>query len=326
LDRDVASTKPIDKEHTAIRVATLRGDARIPFDVYVKVAGKYILYCRRGDSFEGVRLDRLRAKKLRKMFVKTEDEIPYQQYLEENINNAYDNRQGKPLRIRTEIIQGFQQAKIESFVEDALDEFSYEHLRSSTQRFTEFIEHEPEALKELLEIPNVDLSISHHSVNVAAIAVGLTLETGMREGAPLQLLALGCLLHDIEHLLAPREDLSRPLKNLSPKELALYKEHPLRGAHRLQGGKFLDQLVLNIIKQHEEVMDGSGFPKGLYLKDVDPLVPVAGLANAFERMLSFEALPPRDAIKKLFIDKMGQYSLDQMQALQKLLKSVGLLN
>jgi hypothetical protein len=46
-------------EFTSVRVSTLRGDLRIPFDVYVKVAGKFILYCRSGSSFEGVRLERL---------------------------------------------------------------------------------------------------------------------------------------------------------------------------------------------------------------------------------------------------------------------------
>lgn len=313
----------IDADFTSIRVTTLRGDTKIPFSVHVRVAGKYILYCRSGDSFEGERLARLRAKKLRKMYVKKVDEIPYKQYLEDNINGAYDNRDGKSLSIRAEIIQGFQQAEVESFLEDTLDEFSYQHLRSSVQRFSEFIEREPHALKALLEIPNIDMSISHHSVNVAALAVALAIELSLKQGLPLHLLALGCMLHDAEHFISGLE-VTKPLASFNAKELAIYKEHPLKGAHRLQGATFLDQQVMSVITQHEETVDGSGFPKGLFEKQMDPSVLVAGLANAYERYLSYEEKTPKEALKQVLIAKMGQYPLSHMQALQSILKTQGL--
>jgi HD-GYP domain-containing protein (c-di-GMP phosphodiesterase class II) len=311
-----------DIDFTPIRVATLRGDTQIPFSVHVRVAGKYILYCRSGDSFEGERLARLRAKKLKKMYVKKVDEIPYKQYLEDNINGAYSNQGGKSLAIRAEIIQGFQQAELESFLEDTMDEFSYQHLKSSVQRFSEFIEREPLSLKALLEIPNIDLSISQHSVNVAALSVALAIELNLKQGLPLHLLAMGCMLHDAEHFVSGL-DITK-LSSMSPKDLAIYKEHPLKGAHRLQGAAFLDQLVVSVITQHEEAIDGSGFPKGLTEKQMDPSVLIAGLANSFERYLSFEAKTPKEALKQVLIAKMGMYPLAHMQALQRVLKTQGL--
>src|ERR1700682_5240686 len=96
-----------DKEFTAIRVATLRGDIQIPFDVYVPVAVKYILYCRAGSSFEGKRLDRLKAKKLKKMYLRPEDQIPYSQYLEQSIDQAY-SKSDKAIELGAEVIQGVQ--------------------------------------------------------------------------------------------------------------------------------------------------------------------------------------------------------------------------
>ncbi|MGZ3722165.1 MAG: HD-GYP domain-containing protein, partial [Bdellovibrionales bacterium] len=109
-------------KYTPIRVASLRGDLKIPFDAYIFVAGKHILYCRKGSSFEGKRLERLKAKKLKKLFVKPEDEIPYRQYLEQSIDTAY-NAKG-PIEMRAEVIQGFQQSAAEEFMEDPLNEFS----------------------------------------------------------------------------------------------------------------------------------------------------------------------------------------------------------
>lgn len=309
-----------DDEFTAIRVATLRGDLPIPFDIYLSVAGKYILYCRRGDSFEGVRLQRLKAKKLKMMFIRQDDDVPYRQYLEQNIDQAYDAKTTKTLDLRAEVIQGFQQAVTEEFMENPLDEFAYQHARSSAQRFSEFLEQEPHGAPAILRIKNVEESFSQHGVNVATLSVAMTLANGMREGNPIHLMALGAFLHDTEHYFS-LHNAARPLTELSVVELEEYRRHPLSGAHRFQGSQFLDQLVLNVISQHEEYVNGTGFPKGLTEKEMDPLVLVAATANAYERLISFSQLPPKEALRTLLIDKLGLYPLAHLQTLQDLLKS-----
>jgi HD-GYP domain-containing protein (c-di-GMP phosphodiesterase class II) len=312
-----------DPDFTPIRVATLRGDLKIPFDVYIKIAGKFIHYCRRGSSFEGSRLDRLKSKKLKKMFIRPEDEIPYRQYLEASIDAAYGQKD-KPIEIRAEVIQGFQQAEAEQYMEDPMDEMSYKHVRSSVQRFVEFLEKEPRSVQALLKLKNTDHSVTHHSVNVASLSASMVIETQMREGVPLHLLALGCMVHDIEHFYSDM-DLTKPPSQMPKEELEVYERHPLAGAHRLQGVTFLDQLVVNIITQHEEHADGSGFPKGLLGDEMDPLVLIAATANAYDRLISFESLSPKDALKTLLIDKMGVYPLNYLQALQDILKKQGLV-
>ena len=75
----------MQQDYTPIRVSTLRGDLKIPFDAYVRVAGKYILYLRKGDSFEGKRLNKLKEKKLRTMFIPFDSLKHYRSYMTENI-------------------------------------------------------------------------------------------------------------------------------------------------------------------------------------------------------------------------------------------------
>jgi HD-GYP domain-containing protein (c-di-GMP phosphodiesterase class II) len=88
----------------------------------------------------------------------------------------------------------------------------------------------------------------------------------------------------------------------------------------LQGAKFLDQLVLSIITQHEEHADGTGFPKGLHEKDMDPLVVIVAMANAYDRLICFAGRSPKDALKNLLIDKLGAFPLPVLQNLQAILK------
>jgi putative nucleotidyltransferase with HDIG domain len=313
-----------ETEFTPIRVSTLRGDLKIPFDVYVHVAGKYIHYCRAGESFEGKRLERLKTKKLKKMYIRPDDTVAYKGYLEASIDAAYDTKSGKPLDVRAEVIQGFQQAESEVYMEDPLNHMQYNHLRSSMQRFVEFLQREPAGAGAILKLENIDLSITHHSVNVATITTAMALDLKLKENPQMELLALGCMVHDIDHFYNGA-DVTKPFNTLTDAEKEVYRNHPMNGANRLTGAKFLDQMVLNIVLQHEEFSNGTGYPKGTLEKDMDPLVMVAACANAYDRLVSFEKISPKDAMKKMFIDKVGLYPLNYMQSLQKNLKVLGLI-
>ena len=303
-----------------VRVNTLRGDIKIPFDIYIKVAGKYIHYCRAGDSFEGARLNRLKAKKLKELFIRPEDMPPYEQYLEQSIEAAFDSNSDKFLEVRAEVIQGFQENAAEQFMEQPASEAAYNHVRSAVSRFVKFLGDTPNALQAILKIENTNASITHHSVNVATIAIFMTMNTEHRNSPQLPTLALGALLHDIDHMSSGVE-ITKPLKQMSKEELANYKEHPMRGAQKLQSVTFPDQLVMNIILQHEEACDGSGFPKGMIEKEIDPLVFYASAANAYDRLVSFYKMSPKDAMKDLLIDKMGVIPLPLLQVLQTVLKN-----
>ena len=309
---------------TAIRMSTLRGDIKIPFDVYIRVAGKYIHYCRRGSSFEGDRLARLKSKRLKQMFIRPEDEIPYRQYLEESVNSAYDSKSGRDPSVRAEVIQGFQEATTENYLESLADEMAYNHVRSSSQRFVELLQTEPWAAQAILRIENTEQSVTHHAINVATLATAMAVANNMNDAQLLQTMALGCMLHDVEHYMGGF-NITRPIESLAKEDLEIYREHPIAGAHRFQGIQFLDQLVLKIILEHEEHSDGSGFPKGLFERDMDPLVMIAATANSFDRMTSFEGLSRKEALKDFLIKKMGQCPLHYMQILQNILKDQGLV-
>lgn len=298
-------------EYTPIRISTLRGDLETPFDVFVKIADKFILYCRTGTTFEGARLERLKSKKLKAMYVRKVDEIPYRQYLEANIDSAFKG--GKNIRTRVDVIQGFEQAAAEQFLDDPTNAFAFEHMQSAVERFHRFLESEPEGLSALLNITNTDRSITHHGVSVTALSTKIALASQIRNEKLITVMGAGALIHDLEHYYGG----SDPMEKTSPQ----YSSHPLAGASRLQNSKFIDQTIFNIISQHEEHADGTGFPRRLKEKDMDPLVIIVALANAYERLISFEGLDPKAALKKLLIQEVGSFPLPMLQTLQAVLKN-----
>ena len=76
---------------------TIPKSTETEFDIFIQINGKMVRYISGGDSFEGVRLARLKSKKLKRMYIRPEDEPAYLQYVERNIEMAYDAKSGKSL-------------------------------------------------------------------------------------------------------------------------------------------------------------------------------------------------------------------------------------
>ncbi len=307
--------------YISIRVSTLRGDQKINFDTYIKINEKMILYLRRGDSFEGTRLSRLKEKKLKKMFIQPDDEGHYREYLQRNIEMAFDPNSKATLQSRAEIAQGQQECQAEDVFENPDDAEAYLQAKDATGKYVQFLVSNNEAVKSVLNMDNSDKSITHHGVSVATLSVRLAQELGYEDPKQMQILALGATLHDFGHFNSPIYP-RKKVADMTPDELTLYKTHPMEGARKIQSIKHFDPKIVHIMAEHEECLDGSGYPRGLIEGQIDPLSLIVGVCNAFDRMITFEGLPRDEACKKLMTAHVGKYPLDHIQKVIEIVKSL----
>ena len=147
-----------------------------------------------------------------------------------------------------------------------------------------------------------------HQRRVANIVykIGLRLDLSTDE---INRLKLAGLLHDIGKIALPAEILNKPGR-LSKFELDLIKTHPIIGYEIIRKVDFLSE-VADIILQHHERLDGSGYPNGL--KEEEILLPakILGVADVIEAMTSHRpyrpALPVEEVIKELEVNKGKLY-------------------
>jgi HD-GYP domain-containing protein (c-di-GMP phosphodiesterase class II) len=299
-----------------IRISLLRGDQKIGFDCYIEVGGRHIHYLRKGGSFGGGHLARLKDKKLKKLFMREDEEALFRDYVSRNIDMAYDQRAKQPLEARTQIIQGLQQSNAEAVYENPADQAAYASAKEGSRRFTEFLVQEELAIKNLLALKNSDQSLAHHGVTVASLAVRIAHTTGYNVPQNLPLIALGGLTHDLGHYMSG-QNISRPLKDFSPEELAVYRSHPVEGAKKLKDLKHMDLHVTQIILEHEESVNGSGFPDHKNEKKMNPMSVFVQTANIYDRLVTFEGVSHVDAIKRLLsAEFLGRFPLNYLTALK----------
>ncbi|MBL7671174.1 MAG: HD domain-containing protein [Bdellovibrionaceae bacterium] len=308
-------------DYVSLRVSTLRGDQKISFNVYVKINEKMVLYLRRGDSFEGPRLQRLKEKKLKKMFILTEDETHYRDYLHNNIELAYDNKSGKDISVRSEIVHGQQQANVEEVFEKPEDAVAYQNTKTMAGKYVQFLLSNSTAVSSVMNMENVDKNLAHHGVSVSTLAVALADKLKTVSSEHTQILALGALLHDLGHL-ENQALITIPRNEMTTEQLSTYLKHPTVGADRVRDLKHFDNQVIRIIREHEECIDGSGFPNKLIEKKQDPLSVIVATCNALDRMISFENVPRSEVKKKIMVDRIGKHPLVHIQHLGEIIKDL----
>lgn len=120
-----------------------------------------------------------------------------------------------------------------------------------------------------------------HQHRVADLSLAIGRRLGL-QGAQLQGLYLGALIHDIGKVAVPSELLARPGR-LSPEELALVRTHVQVGVDLIAGTEFPWPLV-RIIAEHHERLDGSGYPNRLRGDALLLESRIVAVADVFEAM------------------------------------------
>jgi PAS domain S-box-containing protein len=122
-----------------------------------------------------------------------------------------------------------------------------------------------------------------HESRVAEIACAIGKEMGLGE-QQLQGLRMAAMVHDIGKISIPSEILTKPAK-LSKEEYDLIKTHPEAGYSILRDIPFTWP-VAEIVRQHHEKLDGSGYPYGLKVEAILPEAKILAVADIVEAMAS----------------------------------------
>jgi HD-GYP domain-containing protein (c-di-GMP phosphodiesterase class II) len=153
------------------------------------------------------------------------------------------------------------------------------NLEETQQQLTEALSAAVAAMVTAMEMR--DPYTAGHESRVAEIAVAIGKEMGWTENR-LEGLRIAAMLHDIGKISIPAEILTKP-DRLSPEEWALVKGHPDSSYTILKDIPF-SWPIADIVRQHHEKLDGSGYPLGLKENAILPESKILAVADIVEAM------------------------------------------
>jgi len=198
------------------------------------------------------------------------------------------------------ILKPFQLKVIEKSVKKAFEQYEQKCLKDRYQYHLEELvaERATEVDKALEEVENSyritlkalvqalesrDSETHGHSERVVTFSLRLGHELGLDKDA-LRNLELGALLHDIGKIGVPDAILRKPAA-LNQQEWDKMKLHPQHGQKILRNIPFLENAA-QVVSQHHEKWDGSGYPYGVRGEDIDLSARIFAVADAFDAMIS----------------------------------------
>jgi len=163
-------------------------------------------------------------------------------------------------RVRAQLQLHRMQRRLELLVTERTAELraTCESLESSRSQYRRMLEQTIQAIA--LTIEKRDPYTAGHQVRVSQLAAAIAGEMRL-DADRLDGLRLGGMIHDIGKIYLPAEILSRPGR-LSDAEFALIKTHSEVGSEIVANVEF-PWPVAQLILQHHERLDGSGYPHGV---------------------------------------------------------------
>jgi len=194
---------------------------------------------------------------IKKEYVKRLKELDIQYvYVEDEIGEGIDLSDSLELQIKEQC---------QETVKDILQKYAYqnsadlEKIKLVAEEIIHEIMLEPEVIYNLACVRDKSESTYSHSLNVCALSVIIAYKLRLKR-EKIKDIAIGCLLHDIGFIYIPFDWQDLTLETCTEKEAKEIKMHTIHGYASVDKLKWLSRTSKEIILNHHERLDGSGYP------------------------------------------------------------------
>ncbi len=259
---------------------------------YQKVDLSYAIIINRGDKFTSTIKEQIEQQNIVDLYVLEKDHDKYEKdtqvYLKKIIKD--DN---VSVSLKSEILHEMAADVINDLLEGSINTQKIEQANEVVNDTVNLLLDDPKAINAMLKVTSHDYYTYTHSVNVSTYALGFGsyLNLGKEQ---LHMLGMAGIMHDLGKRKVPSEIINKNGK-LTDEEFKVIKNHPTYGVEILKELGETNQVLLNIIEQHHEKINGKGYPYGLKDKEIHPFAQIMTIADIFDALTTKRSY--KDAMK-----------------------------
>lgn len=158
------------------------------------------------------------------------------------------------------------------------------------------------ALMCLSNLKNRDEYTFQHCVNVSILMIAFCKAENMYKST-IKDIATGALLHDLGKMKIDGDVLNKNGK-LSEEEFRIMKSHVILGKESINAFNEIPESAAQVLLQHHERHDGSGYPNGLKGDEISQMGQIASIVDVYDALTSdrcyHKGMSPSDALRKLY--------------------------
>lgn len=188
-------------------------------------------------------------------------------------------------------------------------------VSSIARKFVDDILSNKDIIINLVDIKTMDDYTYQHCVNAAILGIVLGVELGYNK-KQLESIAVGILLHDFGKVFIPKNILLKPGR-LTSEEMETIRNHPKLGYEYLKDHSAINDIVLSIILEHHEKVNGTGYPKGLMDNKISEYAKIAAVCDVYDALTSDrtyrKAMSPNEALELIMGSCGEDFDLEIVQ-------------
>jgi len=288
-----------------VRTNSVVGNRPLPCDIYLVFSGKPLLFRQRGDVISEDRLNRLVQHGLKQLLIPSDQRHLYLESLKHIVRDPSAGTEIKSKFIKesafVHIHDLFTQQDLHPVVTEA---------KALIEDMVSFVTTDIDAVSSLMRLSAHDYYTYNHSVDVAVYSIVLARKIFGEDRSLLLMAGLSGLLHDIGKR---RIDLALINKSskLTPEEWAEIRRHPQYGKEVLDEIGTIPQEPKEVVLQHHENYDGTGYPHSRKGDEISKLARVVTIADVFDALTTdrsyHKAIPPAEALNTMFGMQPGKF-------------------
>jgi response regulator RpfG family c-di-GMP phosphodiesterase len=160
------------------------------------------------------------------------------------------------------------------------------------------------------------------SVFCASYSLLIAKHLRFEKNATLEILGLASVLQDISLYRTPFGDLTeRSFSSLKPEEMGYYLQHPTLSADLVANHTDIPQVTLQVVRQHHERKDKTGFPNRVGGSQLHPMAEILSIINSYYE-IGHEERNDAIIIQRLQKEVFQHYSDTMVQAFKGVLGEI----
>lgn len=296
-EKEVAIT---DENFSHIKIDEFYSSQAVLFDIFIKLGeNKYLKILHAGDTFSKERIDKYKNEKnIINLYFNNNDRRKYIQY-NNNLAQKFISNKSIPAFNKVNILKNVSQKYIEEVFTVGLKPQVLEQGREVCENIYQMIETQADLFTILRTFQNFDPTAYAHTFLVTLYSTAIIKQFEWQSRATIETTAMACMFHDIGKISLPKEFINLSSKNMTPEQFEVFKQHPELGAQMVEGVRGINNTVKQIILQHHESYDGTGFPNELKGNKILTLANIVRLADDFVHIMIDDKIQPTLALRKI---------------------------
>lgn len=309
-----------DSKFTKVKISEFYTSQPVLFDLFVQLrSGRYVKILHAGDKLDQDRISKYKEeKKVEHFYFRREDLYKYLKF-----NNYFAKKVISSDKVAGEKKMKLLQNVSEKFLEQSFQEGMKPQIIDQGKEIAEniynLVQGQEDLYKILRSYQDFDPNAFTHSYLVSIFSTSIIKQFEWQSKTTIECTAMACLFHDIGKMALPEEYLNMRVEGMSDEQLEVYKTHVEKGYELLDGNPLLNNSVKQIVLQHHEYFDGTGYPYGKRGSKILTLANIVCLADDFAHIIQDDELKPVDALKELLTrrDQLTRYNSRVIECLIK---------